>query len=402
VSRLGPLRGRDFRLLFAGRTVSMAGSAMAPVALAFAVLDTLHGSASDLGFVLAARSIPTVVFVLVGGVIADRLPRHRVMVVSNAVSSASQATIAVLLLTGHAHLWELAALGAVNGTSSAFFFPASAGVIPQIVESSLLQEANALLRLGLNATNIAGAAIGGLVVAATSPGWAIAFDAATYALATTLIGSMRLPPGFRIAGSNALHELREGWHEFWSRPWLWAIVIQFGIVNAVYFAALQIFGPSIARTHLGGAAAWGAVLAAMSVGLVCSGVLMLRYKPRRLLLVATLAVFPFALPLLALARPAPLFVVIAAAFLAGASQEVFGVCWVTAFQQQIPHDKLSRLSAYDALGSWALMPVGLAVLGPIGAAAGAHATLLGCAAVSILVTAAVLLSHDVRTLERKT
>jgi hypothetical protein len=402
VSRLGPLREREFRLLFAGRTISMAGSAMAPVALAFAVLNTLHGSATDLGLVLTARQVPTVLFLLFGGVLADRLPRHRVMVASNFLSGTSQAASAALLLSGHAHLWQLAALAAVNGSSSAFFFPASTGIVPQTVPVTMLGQANATLRLALNATNIGGAAIGGIVVAASSPGWAIAFDAATYALAAITIGSMRLPRSLRIEGSTMLHELHEGWRDFWSRTWLWAIVLQFGVVNAVQNGAVQIFGPAVAKRHLGGPAAWGGVLTATSLGLVLSGVLMLRWRPRRLLLAATLAVFPFVLPLLALAKPAPLIVVIGAGFLAGFCVEIFGVQWDTAMQQEIPLEKLSRLSAYDALGSLILTPVALAALGPIGAAVGIRATLIGCAVLTIAATAPVLLSRDVRTLERRT
>jgi MFS family permease len=401
LSRLGPLREREFRLLFAGRTISMAGSAMAPVALAFAVLNTLHGSATDLGLVLAARQVPTVLFLLFGGVLADRLPRHRVMVASNVLSGASQAASAALLLTGHAQLWQLGVLAAVNGTSSAFFFPASTGIVPQTVTVSMLGQANATLRLALNATNIGGAAIGGIVVAASSPGWAIAFDAATYGLAAVTIGAMNLPPGLRIEGSTVLTELHDGWRDFWSRTWLWAIVLQFGIVNAVEQGAVQIFGPTIAKRDLGGPAAWGAVLTATSLGLVLSGVLMLRWRPRRLLLGATLAVFPIVAPLLALAGPAPLVVVIAAAFLAGFCIEIFGVQWDTAMQQEIPLEKLSRLSAYDALGSLVLTPIALAALGPIGAAVGTRATLLGCAVLTVAATAPVLLSHDVRTLQRK-
>jgi MFS family permease len=258
LSRLGPLREREFRLLFAGRTISMAGSAMAPVALAFAVLNTLHGSATDLGLVLAARQVPTVLFLLFGGVLADRLPRHRVMVASNVLSGASQAASAALLLTGHAQLWQLGVLAAVNGTSSAFFFPASTGIVPQTVTVSMLGQANATLRLALNATNIGGAAIGGIVVAASSPGWAIAFDAATYGLAAVTIGAMNLPPGLRIEGSTVLTELHDGWRDFWSRTWLWAIVLQFGIVNAVEQGAVQIFGPTIAKRDLGGPAACSA------------------------------------------------------------------------------------------------------------------------------------------------
>jgi MFS family permease len=400
MSRLGPLRERQFRLLFAGRTISMAGSAMAPVALAFAVLD-LTGSTSDLGLVLAARQIPTVIFILFGGVWADRLPRHHVMVASNLLSGASQATAAALLLAGHAQIWQLAALAAVNGSSSAFFFPASTGVIPQTVPATLLQQANATLRLALNATNITGAALGGILVAATSPGWAIAIDAASYGLAALAIGAMHLPPGLRIEGSTVLHELRDGWHDFWSRTWLWAIVLQFAVVNAVETGALDVLGPAVAKKQLGGAGAWGAVLAAVSLGLVVTGTVMLRWRPRRILLMATFGIFPMILPLVALAWPGPLVLVIVCGFLAAAGIEVFGVLWDTAMQQEIPGEKLSRLSSYDALGSFVLMPVGLAVAGPLGAAIGLRTTFIGSSVLIVAATALVLLSRDVRTLERR-
>jgi MFS family permease len=374
---------------------------MAPVALAFAVLD-LTGSTSDLGIVLAARQVPVLLLLLFGGVWADRLPRHRVMVASNLLSGTSQATAAVLLLSGHARIWHLAALAAVNGASSAFFFPASTGVIPQTVPIPILQQANATLRLALNATNITGAALGGLLVAATSPGTAILIDAASYVLAAACIGWMRLPAGLRMEGSTVLHELRQGWRDFWSRPWLWAIVIQFGVVNAAESGAANVLGPAVAKEHLGGPAAWGAVLTAESVGLVLCGLVMLRWRPRRILRVATYSVFSIALVLLALAGPAPLPVVIAASFLTGFGIEIFGVLWDTAMQQEIPQEKLSRLYSYDALGSWVLMPIGMIVAGPLGDAIGERATFLGAAVLVVVSTAAVLLSRDVRTLERRT
>jgi MFS family permease len=198
-----------------------------------------------------------------------------------------------------------------------------------------------------------------------------------------------------------LHELRVGWQDFWSRTWLWAIVLQFGFVLAFENAAILILGPTVAKEHLGGPAAWGAVLTATSVGLVVSGLIMLRWRPRRILLTATLSVFLFVLPLLALAGPAPLLVVIGAAFVSGIAYEVFGVLWDTAMQQEIPQDRLSRLSAYDALGSLALTPLALAALGPIAGVAGTRTTLLACAVLTIAATAPVLLSRDVRTLERR-
>ena len=401
MSRFGPLRERDFRLLFIGQTTSRLGSAMAPVALAFAILNTLHGSATDIGIVLAARQVAVVLLLLFGGVWADRLPRHHVMVASNLVSGASQAAVAALLLTGHARLWELAALAVVNGSSSAFFFPASTGIIPQTVPVTLLQQANATLRLASNATTIAGAAIGGLLVAATSPGVAIAVDAGSYALAAVSIGMMQLPPGLRMAGSSVLHELREGWRDFWSRPWLWAIVLQFGFVNAAQVGAVNVLGPTVAKAHLGGPAAWGAVLTAQTVGLVVCGVMMLRWRPQRILRIATYGAFAIAFVLVALAIPAPLPIVILAAFATGFGMEIFGVLWDTAVMQEIPQDKLSRISSYDALGSWVLMPLGFIVAGPVAAVIGVRATFFASAAFTIVATGLVLLSRDVRTLERR-
>jgi len=172
----GPLREREFRLLFLGRATTSFGNAIAPVALVFAVLD-ITGSKTDIGIVLAARSLPQVLFLLIGGIWADRLARHRVMVVSDLVSGASQAAVAVLLILGEAEIWHLAAFGAVNGAATAFFFPASLGIVPQTVPEALLQQANALLRLVLNASFIGGAAIGGVLVAAFGSGTAIAVDA---------------------------------------------------------------------------------------------------------------------------------------------------------------------------------------------------------------------------------
>jgi MFS family permease len=323
------------------------------------------------------------------------------MVVSNLLSGSSQAAAAALLLTGHAEIWQLALLGAVNGASTAFFFPASTGVVPQTVTPPMLQQANATLRLGLNATTVMGAALGGILVAATSPGVAIAIDAASYLLAAGCIAAMQISAAERMPGSTVLHELREGWHDFWSRTWLWAIVLQFAVVNAFQNGAIQVLGPGIAEDDLGGAAAWGAVLTATSVGFILCGLLMLRWRPRRLLLVATLAVLPFALPLLALAAPAPLAVVVASAFAAGFCIEIFGVLWDTTMQQEIPAEKLSRLYSYDMLGSLALTPVALAAIGPIASAIGMRATLVACAILVVGATAPVLLSRDVRTLERR-
>jgi MFS family permease len=306
------------------------------------------------------------------------------------------------LLSGHARIWELAVLAAAIGTSFAFFFPASTGIVPQTVPQEALQTANALLRLGVNGTRIGGAALAGLVVGLTSPGIGIAVDASTFFLAAAFIGAMRIPATLRVEAPNFLAELGEGWREFASRPWLWAIVLQFGFVNAVEQGAENVLGPAVAKAHLGGATAWGLLLTASGIGLLAGGLLVLRLRPRRILLAATLG-FLLTIPfLLGLAAPAPLGVLLVLAGVAGIGMETFGVLWDTAMQQEIRQEKLSRVSSYDALGSFVLIPLGLAVAGPVAELVGTRATLLSAAAISLAATLAVLLVRDVRTLPRRT
>jgi MFS family permease len=399
LSGLGPLRERQFRLLFLGRFVSFLGNGIATIALAFAVLD-LTGSKADLGFVLAARSLPQVVFLLVGGIWADRLPRHQVMVVSSIVSGASQGAIAMLLLTHHARIWHLIELAAVNGASSAFFFPASQGVIPQLVADDVRQQANALLRLALNVALIGGSAFGGFLVAAIGSGWAIAFDAATFGLAAVFIGALRLPPG-QLEAASFLDDLREGWLEFRGRTWLWTIVLQFSVVNAAVTGAFNVLGPVVAQRDLGGAGPWGIVLAAQNLGFVAGGLLALRFRPRRMLFVATLAILAGGPSLIALGIPLPLLAIAAFALVSGVGIETFGVLWDTTMQQEIPPAKLSRVYSYDALGSFVLIPIGVAVVGPLAEVVGTRAALFCAAGLLYAATLPVLAVREVRTLERR-
>jgi MFS family permease len=396
---LRPLAERDFRLLFLGRTISLFGSAFAPIALAFAVID-LTGSAADLGIVVAASFLPQIFFILVGGIWADRLPRHHVMVASDLVAGGAQAAMAVLVLTGTAEIWHFVVLQVVRGIAVSFFFPASSGIVPQTVGARLLQEANALLRLTRNGTQITGAAAGGILVAAVGSGWALAFDAATYLAAAPLLAAMSIPRDSTLPERQFLRELREGWDAFRSRTWLWGIVVQFAFVNAVSVGAWSVLGPVVADRELGGAASWGLLLAAQSAGFIAGGVLTLRYRPSRLLLVATVAIFPMALPILLLAQPAPVWVLALAAFVSGFGVEIFGVFWDVVMQQQIPPEQLSRVYSYDALGSFVLIPLGAAIIGPLSEVVGVTETLVASGVVIVVATALALLIEDVRTLRR--
>jgi len=396
---LGPLAERDFRLLFLGRTISLFGTAFAPIALAFAVIE-LTGSPSDLGLVLGAYMLAHLVFLLAGGVWADRLPRNLVMVTSDLLSGGAQLIAAGLLLTGSAQTWHLVVLGAIRGGASAFFMPASTGLVPQVVSAGRLQQANALLSLSRNSTRIAGVAIAGILVATIGPGWALALDGVTYAFGALFVAMLKAAPPEPAENREFMRELAEGWREFRSRHWLCVTIIQFALINAYAIGAFLVLGPFVAEKHLGGAAAWGFILAAEAAGMIAAGLVALRYRPERPLLVATLAVLTMG-PLLALlGLAAPLAVILPAAFVAGVGLELYGVFWDTTLQQHIPDEKLSRVSSYDVLGSFALIPVGVAVMGPISNAIGVAETLLGAAVVVVVATIAVISVPDVRNLRR--
>jgi MFS family permease len=372
---------------------------MAPIALAFAVLDI--GTPSDLGFVLAAGWVPQVIFILAGGVWADRLPRSLIMVGGNALSGVAQIGVAVLLLTHHAQLWELMALQFVRGTANAFFFPAAFSVVPQIVPKHQTQQANALLRLSQTTTSIFGAAIGGVLVATIGSGWAIAFDAATYLASAGIMSRMRVRIRARAEQSASfIRELIEGWNEFRSRTWLWLIVVAAGLANAAWVGSQSVLGPVVAKRSLHGAVGWGLVSATVAIGLVAAGLLALRWRPRRLLLWGVIGWAASPLLIVALAIPAPLPVVLVAGAIAGFGIELFGVYWLTALQQHIPDEVLARVNSYDALGSFVLIPIGLTVIGPLADAIGVSTTLWIAAAFAFVMAAACLFNRDVRELER--
>ncbi len=373
---------------------------MAPVALAFAVLH-LTGSASALGLVLAARMVPNVLLLALGGVIADRLPRSTVLVGSNVIGGAAQAVAAVLLLSGEAQVWHLVILEAINGAAFALFYPADSALVPLTVPEDQLQEANALLRLGTNATLILGAALAGVLVAALNPGWAIAADAATFLVAAVVMASMRGIEAAAVGARGFLTDLRDGWSEFMAHRWLWTIVAQFSVMLLGFLGAFLVLGPVVAERELSGASSWAAIVGGQSAGLLAGGVLALRWRPSRPLLIATIAVFGHALPIAALAMGLPLAAIICAAAISGVGMEVFAVYWYTALHEYVAPEALSRVSAYDALGSIGISPIGLVAAGPISDLIGVDATLWIGVLLVVVPTALVLLVPEVRNLRSR-
>ncbi|MFD4245050.1 MFS transporter [Streptomyces sp. NPDC058525] len=393
--------GRNYTLLTGAAVVTNLGSHGALIAAAFAVMES-GGSGSDVGLVAAARTLPLVLFLLIGGALADRLPRHHVMVAANALNCLSQAAFALLVLTGDPQLWQMMLLTALCGTGTAFFNPAAEGMLLSTVSGEHANRAFALFRMAMNGAGIGGAALGGAMIAAIGPGWVLAVDAAAFAVAAALrafLDVSHVPD--RAPGGGLLADLREGWVEFKTRPWLWSIVLQFSVVVAVVGAAEAVYGPLVARDQLGGPAPWGLALGFFGAGTILGAFLMMAWKPRRLLLVGTLCVFPLALPSAGLAVPLPVWGLCLVMLVSGLAIEVFGVNWMTTMHQEIPEDKFSRVSAYDWFGSVSMLPLATALAGPAESAFGRTEALWGCAALVVLATALVLLIPDVRHMTRR-
>jgi MFS family permease len=403
VSTFAVLRHPAFRLLLTGRTLSTLGNTIAPIALAFAVLD-LTGSATDLGLVVGARTVANVAFLLFGGVLADRLPRHLMMVGASVMAAATQGTVAALILTHTATVPLLIALEVANGMVSALTMPASAAILPQTVPADERQQANALSRLFFNAAAIVGAPVGGVVVATVGSGWGIAVDAVTFLLAGACYALLRVPkvalPSVIEGRKSILADLLTGWGEFRSRTWLWVIVLGFCIVNACWSGAIYVLGPTVANGTIG-RQAWGFVLGAQTVGMIIGALIAMRVRLRRMLFFGTACTALLALPMVVLGA-APLVVpLVAAAFVSGVGLEQFAVAWETTMQEHIAPEKLARVYSYDMVGSFIAMPVGEVVAGPVSQAVGIETTLLAAAALVVLSVVGMLSSRDVRTLEHR-
>ncbi|MEV6342186.1 MFS transporter [Actinoplanes sp. NPDC051851] len=398
---LAPFRHAPFRMLLAGRAVTTLGNSFATIALAFAVLD-LTGSARDLSLVVGARTLANVLAVLFGGVLADRFPRGRMLVGEGIVATLSQGAVAAMVLTGTATVPALIVFSVINGAAAAMAWPATAALVPQTVPGAIRQQAIALNRLVGSSAAIVGSPLGGVVVAGAGAGWAIAADAATFAISAIFFAALRLPARSSEGGerSGVLADLRAGWSAFWSRSWLWAVVAGFCVINASWGGAIQVLGPVVADQTVG-RRAWGLILAAMTAGMMAGGVVALRLRLRRMLLVGVVATGFLMFPVLVLALRPALPVLLATMFLAGLMLEQFGVAWETTMQEHVPQDVLARVYSYDMLGSLLAVPLGVTAAGAMAEITGTEATLIGAAVLIALAVLGMLASPAVRTLRHQ-
>jgi MFS family permease len=400
MSALAPLRHGPFRYLLAGRTINAVGNAVAPVALAFAVLD-LTGSPSDLGLVVGVRMSVNVLFLLFGGALADRMPKHHLMVGAGIAAAVTQAAVAALVLSGTATVPLLIALSAVNGMVSALALPASSAILPQLVPAEMRQQANALNRLFFNGAYIVGAPLGGILVASVGPGWGIAVDAAAFALSAVAFALLRIPgtvaPAVALARTSIVADLRGGWTEFRTRTWLWVVVAGFSLINACLSGGLSVLGPVVADDTIG-RRAWGFVLAAQTVGMLIGALVAMRVNVSRLLFLGVACSAFEIFPMLTLGIAPHLGLLMAAAFLTGVAIEQFSVAWETSMQEHVPAGKLARVYSYDMVGSFVAIPLGQVLAGPIAEAVGVEATLVGAAGLVGLAVVGMLASREVRNL----
>ena len=393
------LRERQFRLLWLGQAISALGDALVPLALTFAVLD-LTGSAADLGLVFAAMFCARVLFIVAGGVWSDRLPRQLVMIGADLVRFGVQALLALAFFTDSVALWHLIAASFVLGGASAFFGPASTGLVKTIVRPERLQEANALISMSQNAIAIFGPVSAGALVVFVGFGPIFAIDALTFLASAICLVGMRLPSAIeRLERKSFVADVRHGLGEVRSRTWLWSSFIVFSISN-VTIAMYFVLGPLVVERELGGASDWGLLLTGGAIGGLLGSFVALRYKPVRPLIPAFLLMFFVFAQLVALIPPVPIVVLMLAAVLAVFSIAIGNALWDTMLQQHIPVESISRVSALDWMISLVFMPLGYVVAGPLAETIGLDLTLALAAGIGVVANTSLLLVPSVRNLRR--
>ena len=398
--RAGVLAGQNFRRFYTGYVTSLLGSSMSTMAIAWAVLDN-KGSATALGYVFAAAVVPQVLLLAFAGAVADRLGRRRVMLAADVLRAAAQAGLAVALFAGRPAIWLFVLLAWLEGSGQAFFSPALSALTVEIAPREQLQNANALYGLATSATRIAGPALGGVLVALAGPAVVVAVDAASY-LASVLALSLLMMPrpkkadgGQVTTGDRArrtlFFDMAEGWSDFRSRSWLWVVTVQFAFFNLITWAPWMLLGPVEGHAYLGGAAVWGAIMAAQGAGAIAAGLASLGRRPGRPMVIATIGTLCYALPDIPMAVHAAAVWVGAAAFACGAGAAVSNTFFGTALQQQVPPGRLARINSLTMFPAYGVGVIGYAIDGPLASVVGAP-LVFGVGAVYGLASSAIVLA----------
>jgi MFS family permease len=395
----GVLRHRDFRLLLAGETASTIGDRIVFVALALYVTDI--GSPSDVGIVLAAHAVPLVAFLLIGGVWADRLPRHRLMVATDLIRFALHALLATLIFTDAIEIWHIVVIEALFGTAEAFFRPAYTGLVPQTVPEAEIQQAKAATGTVETLAEFAGPALATALVLGVGPGSAFAIDAATFLVSAAFL--VRLRPRERGAPAvrqTVARELREGWTEVRSRPWVWVIIVSFSLALLTAYGPWMTLGATIAEDDYDTRAVYGILAATMGAGTIIGALIGFRWRPRHPMRAGMLLALPWPVATGCFAFGLPVALLVSVFLLAGVGIALFGIWWETALVERVPPHTLSRVTAYDWMGSLALLPLGYVLAGPLGEAFGAVEVLTIGSGIALVALVAALFVREVWLLRR--
>jgi MFS family permease len=377
----GPLRLSAFRYLFAARAISYLGTYLAPIAVAFAILDN-GGGATAVGLSFAAWTLAQVATLAFGGVVGDRVPRRLVMIGSDIASATVRTAMGLLLVSGHAQVWHLIALQACGGAAVAFYSPASYGLVREVVPEEQLQQANGLLAIARYAAFPLGGAIGGAIVVLVGTGAALLVDAGTYATSALLLSRIHVK-SIAKAGAGFLKELREGWSAFIEQTWVWVLVLYVSLYFLITYAPFFVLGPYVAEHSMDGARSWTPVIIGEGVGALLGGLAGLRWRSRQPMVTTGLLLMITAAQNLVLAfHPETLLLTLTATG-AGFAFALGSVVWDTTLQRKVAPEKLARVASYGWMGAMVFLPAGYALAGPIAMAIGLK-TYLTIAAVWIV------------------
>jgi MFS family permease len=399
--RLRVLRHRDFRNLWLGQSPSAIGDAVVIVAIALYVTELTHDP-TQVGIVVAAYLAPLIAFLLIGGVWADRLPRERVMIAADVARATLHTLLAVLIFTGAVEIWQIVVIEACYGTAQAFFQPAYTGIVPRTVPTGEVQQAQALSSLTLNLAELTGPAIATALVLGVGAGWAFLLDAGTFAVSAALLLRVRTAATAPAADERGtvLAELSEGFREVSSRPWLWVTVVVFSLAVPLGYAPLFVLGPTIAKETYDSAAVFGIVTAAYGAGALAGALIGLRWRPRHPMRAAFLVIAVWPLMLVSFATGLPVALVLPLSVATGMGFALFEVFWDTTMAERIPPHALSRASAWEWMGSLALLPIGYLLAGPAADASSPKTVMVTGAILTAIALAIGLLPRDTRMLQR--
>lgn len=385
--------------LLSARFISNIGNGLSPIALAYGVLSLDGANGKDLSIVMSARIFPMVALMLFGGVIGDRFKRNRIVGGADIIGSISVAISAASFIYGFASVSLLVFMGLIFGILNALWWPAMSGVLPAIVPKEKLKDGNALVGLLSNFGYVVGALMGGTLVTLFGSGWALLVDALSFFIAGVLVWNLNVPPMEQRVRTSVFTELKGGWFEFKSRPWVVATVIAFTGINACFEAMLQVLGPLAFNESANGARNWSFNLAGLTLGMICGGVIALKIHFSRPLFFAMIVIALSCAWDFSLALKSPLLLTVCGAFVAGIALEIFMVNWSTALQSHIPEESFSRVTAYDAFGSFALAPLGIVIAGPLAMHFGVHTILWFTGTITLLSAVLALLVKSVRGLK---